>query len=71
MIDTLEHKVKSAVLDLHGFTGSSAFLLPVSGTTPQIYVVSGTKKQITAMLRHIDDGPRVAANDDSREATNK
>lgn len=46
----LENKVVSAVLELYGLTHSQSFLAPIRNTTPQVYVVSGTREEIAALL---------------------
>ena len=47
---TLEQVIVAASLELFGYTKSAAFLLPISTTSPPLYIVAGEAAQIVSML---------------------
>lgn len=47
----IEEKVVKTVLELFEHTGSGALLLPVSGTTPKLYIVAGDREAIQTLLK--------------------
>jgi NAD(P)H-nitrite reductase large subunit len=45
----LQRVITDAALDLFEHTGSSAFMLPIPGTTPPLYVAVGTAQDIVGL----------------------
>lgn len=49
--EELENAVTTAVLDLFAYTGTTSLKLPIKGTTPTVYVVSGDESGIRKVMR--------------------
>jgi hypothetical protein len=47
----LQRVITDAALDLFAETGSAAFLLPIPGTTPPLYVAVGTAQDIVGLAK--------------------
>lgn len=47
----LERVLKESALDLFQQTGSAAYMLPIPGTTPQLYVAVGEREQVEQLAK--------------------
>ncbi len=49
----LQANLERAALDLLDFTATAAALVPVKGTSPQVYIVVGDAEQIKGLMRGV------------------